>query len=220
MTSKESANGEQRDSYIKNAVNPVPRRNNLESIVFNGIRLYKTIYDNYWISEDGDVFSNKQNRPHFIKQFDHPNNQTPPRYYKRVYLYTDSGRKIIRVHRLMMETFYGECPYGYVVDHKDNNPQNNNLSNLRYLKSSDNVRIACCGVTKEPTTEKTVTVFINETKMVFNSVLIFAEYFGLSHRQRKPHNFRINKQFGNSEYILSKYEIGKTNNTIWLVSKV
>lgn len=220
MTSKESANGGQRDSYIKNDVNPVPRQNNLESIIFNGVKLYKTKYNHYWISENGDVFSDKQNRPHFLKQFNHPNNQIPPRLYKRVYLYNGKGRKIVRVHRLMMETFYGECPKGYVVDHIDNDPQNNNLSNLRYLRSSDNTRIACCGISKEPTTEKTVTVFINDKSIVFKSVLEFAKYFGLSVRQRKPHNFKINKQFGKSDCVLLKYIISKENNTIWLSRKV
>jgi len=53
-------------------------------------------------------------------------------------------RKSMRVHKVMALTFL-EKPYDYNkvtydVDHKDNNRQNNHISNLQYLTHVDNVK--------------------------------------------------------------------------------
>ncbi len=42
------------------------------------------------------------------------------------------------VHRLVLETFVGDCPEGYSCDHIDNDPGNYHPSNLRWITCSDN----------------------------------------------------------------------------------
>lgn len=46
--------------------------------------------------------------------------------------------KNVRVHQLVAETFIGEKPEGYVVNHKDGVKTNNNVENLEYVTPSEN----------------------------------------------------------------------------------
>ena len=43
-----------------------------------------------------------------------------------------------RLHRIIYETFVGEIPEGYVIDHKDRNRTNNSIENLRIVTPSEN----------------------------------------------------------------------------------
>jgi hypothetical protein len=43
------------------------------------------------------------------------------------------------VHRLVLETFQGECPDGYQCAHLDGNPKNNKLSNLKWVSPLENM---------------------------------------------------------------------------------
>lgn len=43
-------------------------------------------------------------------------------------------------HRVVWYMNNGPIPIGFVVDHKDGNPENNTLSNLRVLSTKDNAR--------------------------------------------------------------------------------
>lgn len=44
------------------------------------------------------------------------------------------------VHRLIWSMFYGEIPDEMVIDHKDNNPSNNKITNLQCLTSIKNTQ--------------------------------------------------------------------------------
>jgi hypothetical protein len=47
--------------------------------------------------------------------------------------------KMFSAHRLVWETFKGEIPKDYVIDHIDGNRSNNDLSNLRCITNSENM---------------------------------------------------------------------------------
>ena len=58
--------------------------------------------------------------------------------YLQVTLYKEGKRKCRYIHNLVMESFVGDKPKGYEVNHIDEDKSNNNLSNLEYLTCKDN----------------------------------------------------------------------------------
>ena len=63
--------------------------------------------------------------------------------YRGVSLYPESGKqRHLLVHRLVAIAFLGEMPKGYVVNHKDGNKANNNVSNLEWATPSENSKHA------------------------------------------------------------------------------
>ena len=61
-----------------------------------------------------------------------------PMGYKVVSLSVGNKPMTCLVHRLVAEAFFGECPNGMQVSHKDCNCKNNNIENLEYLTQSEN----------------------------------------------------------------------------------
>ena len=92
-------------------------------------------FPGYEISDCGRVFSwkkigrypGKLSEPRELKQ---QLNKTIG--YVQVILFQDKKAKCLYVHRLVLEAFEGPCPENYVACHNDGNPENNNLSNLRW----------------------------------------------------------------------------------------
>lgn len=65
--------------------------------------------------------------------------------YLRVCLYKNGKAKKCYVHRLVYEAFIGEIPNGLQVNHKDENKQNNVLSNIDTLMTpSQNINYGTC----------------------------------------------------------------------------
>ncbi len=88
----------------------------------------------YSVSNDGEVYSRKINgllKPHLNHKG-----------YPKVALRCDEKRKAWFVHRLVMNTFVGEIPTGYVVNHKNGNKQDNRLINLEYVTLAENAHHA------------------------------------------------------------------------------
>ena len=86
-------------------------------------------YLNYSVNDLGEVFNNKTGRK--LKQ-------TIKKGYCGVYLYNKEGRKFFLVHRLVATTFIPN-PNNYPeVNHKDENPLNNNVNNLEWCTSKYN----------------------------------------------------------------------------------
>lgn len=61
--------------------------------------------------------------------------------YTSVRCCKDKEHKRILLHRLVLSSFVG-YQQGKNVDHKDDNPRNNNLTNLRWVTQSENVQKA------------------------------------------------------------------------------
>jgi len=51
-------------------------------------------------------------------------------------------KKQVTIHSLVCQAFYGPRPNGYVINHIDNDPTNNNISNLEYCTQQENIQHA------------------------------------------------------------------------------
>ena len=101
------------------------------------------------VSEDGLTILNKKGKP--LKQY--LKNKNKPEGYKQIVLYdplkrqavpkekrkTSTGQFSLDVHRIVYIWFHGEQPESMVVDHIDNNKQNNNKDNLQLLSPYQNI---------------------------------------------------------------------------------
>lgn len=99
---------------------------------FKGITGYENLYH---ISNLGRVKSFKYNKSRILK------NGTQKGGYKWVYLCKDKKRKKFYIHQLVSMMFMNHTPdkLNVVVDHKDEDPTNNKLSNLRLLSHRRNI---------------------------------------------------------------------------------
>ena len=99
----------------------------------------------YTITEDGNVYSYKQNKKRKLKP--QSASQSKKGYFQ-VRLYNENdridkkGRKVGKlhyVHRLVWENFRGEIPEGKEMDHIDGDTSNNSITNLQLITRRRNV---------------------------------------------------------------------------------
>lgn len=97
--------------------------------------MFKEMKEFPWIITDqGVIISKKTGKPRKLTK----NNAG---YY--FVSYTSKSGTINRfVHRLVAETFIGEIPKGYCVNHKDGNKTNNCVDNLEIVTYKENTRHA------------------------------------------------------------------------------
>ena len=88
-------------------------------------------YDNYFISNFGNVKNSKTNR--IMKQGNHKQG------YKMINLSKNGKMKTFTVHRLVGNAFLENPDNKQMIDHIDNNPSNNIVKNLRWCSQKDNV---------------------------------------------------------------------------------
>ena len=87
-------------------------------------------FENYSVSNFGNVKNNQNGK---IMKLSCDGNG----YYK-LNLYNNGLTKTKYVHRLVGESFLDNCKNKNCIDHIDNNPKNNSISNLRYATLQEN----------------------------------------------------------------------------------
>ena len=87
-------------------------------------------FENYTINKDGVIKNKKTGRT--LKTFVSDGRV-------RINLRKDLKSYSLRLHVLLTETFIGDIPDGYVVDHIDYNPLNNKLDNLQIITQRENL---------------------------------------------------------------------------------
>ena len=106
-----------------------------------------------------------------------------------VALFRNGHRKECKVHRLVLETFVGPCPAGMECCHKDGNPMNNRLDNLRWDTRQGNRKDDMrCGKAKGASGEhnphaRTTEREVREMRMLFAAGVTrrtLAERYGLA----------------------------------------
>ena len=88
-------------------------------------------FEDYSVNEYGEVFS-KRGKP--LCQWN--DNMG----YKQVVLYKNGKRYYKRVHRLVYEAFYGKIKDKLIVNHIDENKNNNNVNNLEVITNAQNIK--------------------------------------------------------------------------------
>ena len=87
----------------------------------------------YLLSEYGDIYSLKTNK--ILKP------GCDPEGYPIVVLQNKNKKwESKRIHRLLLTAFVGECPKGAESLHKNGNPHDNRLSNLKWGTHTENMR--------------------------------------------------------------------------------
>tara|TARA_R110000822_G_C14911620_1_gene450271 strand:- start:39 stop:494 length:456 start_codon:yes stop_codon:yes gene_type:complete len=88
-------------------------------------------FENYIIYPDGKVFSKHSNK--YLK---HLKGRSP---YKFVIFCVNSKTKNYMIHRLVAEHYIPNDENKAQVDHIDRNPENNDITNLRWVNKSENM---------------------------------------------------------------------------------
>lgn len=109
---------------------------------------------------------------------------------QHVSLCKDFCVSVIRVHHVIMLTFVGPKPEGFVTCHYDGNPSNNALSNLRYDTASANMQDAVRHGTanlgeRSPSAKLNANQVAEIRKSLANGEKVgkIARDFGMSHQQ-------------------------------------
>ncbi len=87
-------------------------------------------YDNYSVSNLGNIKNNKTGKIMKLSM--------DGKGYYKINLFNDKKPQTKYVHRLVGETFIPNPLNKKCIDHKDNNPLNNHISNLRYATHQEN----------------------------------------------------------------------------------
>lgn len=114
------------------------KKNNYMAILANELRIGNWVkikgFEDYSISDKGEVFSHRRNKLMSI--------WSKSGEYPRVTLSKSGKEKTFTIHRLVAEAFIPN-PYGKItVNHKDGNKNNNKVDNLEWNTYSENQKHA------------------------------------------------------------------------------
>ena len=139
------------------------------------------VYDLYASSKDGKII-------HIIKQEPHKGNKTRRGYLNVcVRKHGQSGFKGYQVHRFIWECFNGFIPDGKVIDHINNNKEDNRLLNLQLITQKQNCKKSAKDrdysfVAKNYENRKCVKALNKNTNEVsyFNSISAVQQHLGIN----------------------------------------
>jgi len=125
-----------KNNNINNLILLSRNQNNFEFIINNNEWREIPLYENrYIINKNGiikSLLTNKNLEENISKKYD---------TYKMVKLVDNNGkRKGYLIHRLVYQSFNGEINANMVIDHINQNKQDNRLENLRMITQSENVK--------------------------------------------------------------------------------
>ena len=147
---------------------------------YNNEEFFETRYKGYFVSRSGKFLS--KNRLG-IKL--HESIYVDEDGYKRPILsFLKNGTRIARrihLHRVVADTFFRECPNGFVVDHIDHDKLNNSIDNLRYISNIENLRRSHLGV--KPKLKIRCRIELNGTEYKFESITKMYSFLGLNRHQ-------------------------------------
>jgi DNA-binding CsgD family transcriptional regulator len=98
--------------------------------------IFKGIYTDYYVSPNGDIYSNKRNDMYKLK----PTKST--RGYVKVRLSIDGKIYNRHIHRMVAETFIPNPENKPEVNHIDGNKKNNTVTNLEWVTRKENAEHA------------------------------------------------------------------------------
>ena len=131
-----------------------------EDIVEDNIFWKRYKNTDYLVSKDGQVFNTKTKI--LLKQT--PNNSGYIRYTLRI----NNQNKSKQAHILVIETWTNEDLQGKVINHKDGNKINNNLSNLEVVTKSENAIHSCYVLNKNV---KSVIKITETEEIIYPSII-------------------------------------------------
>lgn len=119
-------------------------------------------FEDYYATIDGKIYSTK------TKKFLKPG--TSENGYKYVSLCKKGKTKNMFVHRLVWSAFKGIIPKGLQINHKDENKQNNNLSNLELVTPKENTNFGTRNQRIAEALKKEITLFNENESLYFKSL--------------------------------------------------
>jgi len=96
----------------------------------------ETQYPNYFVNEQGDVFSTKFNKVRKMKLLNHKGG------YLQINISNNNQRKTILVHRLIAQTFIPNLENKREVNHKNGIKWDNRIDNLEWNTPKENMNHA------------------------------------------------------------------------------
>jgi hypothetical protein len=109
-------------------------------VFYNEVIAWSELRDfpGYWVNTRGEI---GKGRPEHGEWTPLPT-RVHPDGHVIIDIRSDGKRKTHKLHILILEAFVGPRPKGFETCHDDDNPLNNNISNLRFASHSQNARDA------------------------------------------------------------------------------